>query len=381
MQELKKGFQEIMVARDLLKVLNLVEFGPHARKLFFYLASNVHASADSAFQEFRLTVNDFVTITGCDAKDPYQSLDKAFTDLSTSIVYHDKPNKVKIYGSIVNTKYEYGNGSGTLSIHKDMTPLMLAVNKLIRGYVGVATDFFIESKKEATIILYLLLRAKFDLRNTTQKITFSLEEFRELTGNTKKHPRTNLFAQRFIDPAIKEINQSPNCILNISWDWEKKGATITGLIFIASQKTSEERTPEFDFKSAYKKSKTQEWLESKLNYTQEDYEALQEHVKHLKTASILDDTEAIFKDFPWWNRVTSSPKSHQTFRLHLVAYSMDYGQAANDFQELAYRELDGRAKEGAIITKLREMIWLRGENTGAQFRKIKENPMLLEFDD
>ena len=181
--------------------------------------------------EFTITANEFAEAFGISVKQSYEILNEATSRLyERDIKTFDK--KAKIRGRfrwVDGVKYWDGEGKVTLSISRHIAPYLSLLHQQFTTYdLNQVTKL----TSSYSIRFYELL---IQFLKTGERF-ISLDKIRALFELTTEYPRFYDFKRRILKPAIDEINDHTDLV--VDWDVKKKGRVITGLIFIFEKKSS-----------------------------------------------------------------------------------------------------------------------------------------------
>lgn len=374
MEELSKGMDKFVAARDFLGVLSRMQLSPLARKMFFFLVSRINGLKDEKFEWYELEVSKINETFKTNYKNVYDELDDALADLGTTILYHNPEKKRRLRASMVRSDYYYGEGRVELILEERFQPFLLGINDLL-GYIHGSIDFCLNQKQSIVVTGYFLLKSKRVYGKpeiTANNWQVTLEDFCEILNIPKSSRRTDHLKRRILNPIQKAMNEDPDCDIHVSWEYERHHRKIKWINFNLRSKDINERSPmlftkeNIKRKEAYQVTGTKKWLMEELSYTEDDYKALVDFVNTMTKVGTFKAFEEYLSGFPWWRDVESSEISLKTFRIHVLAFSANFLAAEDLVRNLVEAELDGKAKQGAVINKLREAIKRKGENVGRQ---------------
>lgn len=175
--------------------------------------------------DFVITASEFAETFGLPLKQAYETLEDAASRLyERDIKTFDRDAKTRErFRWVDGVKYWDGEAKVTLSFSSKIIPYLTLLHQQFTSYELKQ----VSQLNTAYAIRFYELLVQF-LKTGERYIT--LERLRELLELGDQYPRFFDLKKRIITPSILEINATTN--LTVEWDVQRKGRTITGLLFI-----------------------------------------------------------------------------------------------------------------------------------------------------
>lgn len=179
--------------------------------------------------DFTITAAEFSETFGIPIKQAYETLDDAASRLyERDIKTYDRAAKTRgRFRWVDSVKYWDGEAKVTLSFSRWVIPYLTLLHQQFTSYELKQ----VSQLSTAYAIRFYELLVQF-LKTGERYIT--LEKLRELLELKEQYPRFYDLKKYVITPAIIDINEKTNLI--VEWDVMKKGKNITGLIFVFQEK-------------------------------------------------------------------------------------------------------------------------------------------------
>lgn len=181
------------------------------QKIMLYLIAQI-SPFDDDFKLYDFNILDFCKICGIETKGGknYQDLKTAIKEIADKSLWVKLDNGQETLLRWIEKPYiDERNGTISIKLDKDMKPYLLQLKANFTQYELLWTLNF---KSKYTIRLYEL--SKSIHYNVTKPYTkdYTLDELRKLLG-AEKYIKYAAFKERVLEPAIKEINETSDIIL------------------------------------------------------------------------------------------------------------------------------------------------------------------------
>lgn len=185
---------------------------------------------------YKVSVSDYVTLTGADPKSAYRDIKEAAERLDTRRVrIYELPNgggKIKNknrmikLGWVQTIAYTEGCGEVELRFNKDMLPYLTSISGSFTKY---KLKHVVKMSSSFGVRLYeLLVEWKDRFRAEEQEV--SLEWLKRVLQVEGKYSSIKDFKKYVLNPAISDVNKHSD--FRVSWEQKKTGRKISHLKFI-----------------------------------------------------------------------------------------------------------------------------------------------------
>ena len=219
-----------IVAKNNSLISKMAKFDLSELRLIAYCVAH-YDSRNPENRSFTARVDDLTQLFPMDHKSAYAVIRKAMLGINKKPLEFKEGNKRHFWNWFSGFTYTEGSGEFEFRITPEIQPYLLALKGTFTKYRLIDVYQF---KAASTWKVYELLKQWEPVR----KWTVELEELRLLLGVAGKYPVWKDFHQRIIKPSIAEINKVSD--LSISYEKEKRGRTIVGLIFFIDTKQPED---------------------------------------------------------------------------------------------------------------------------------------------
>lgn len=182
-------------------------------------------------RSFTATIQDLVTIFPMDKKYAYDVVRKAMLGINKKPLELRQESKRYFWNWFSGFVYFEGEGKFEFKINPDIQPYLLELKGTFTKY-RIADVY--QFRSASTWKLYENLNQWWK----TGALHVQLDELKTLLGVAEKYPRFNSFRQRLIDPAVKEINDKSDLI--VDYEKEIKSRKVVALKFFIDKKQPEE---------------------------------------------------------------------------------------------------------------------------------------------
>lgn len=182
-------------------------------------------------RDFEFTVAEFADRFGVDEKVAYQQVQTAVDKLGGRwAVLEDTPKVRRKAIFLTDQTYFKGEGRFQIVLHEKLMPF---VSDIKRKFTKYNLEYVAKFNGFHSIRLYEIL-AQFRETGWREVALSNLKEWLQVSD---KYDRYNNFNQRVLTPAIKEINEKSDLLINV--EQIKRGRTIHVLKFVINQKKQE----------------------------------------------------------------------------------------------------------------------------------------------
>ena len=176
---------------------------------------------------FTARVEDLTKLFPMDKKSAYAVVRKAMIGINKKPLEFKEGSKRYFWNWFSGFAYDEGMGEFEFRITPEIQPYLLELKGTFTQYR--LKDVY-QFQAASTWKMYELLKRW----ETARKWAVGLDELRLLLGVAGKYPVWKDFHNRLIGPSTKEINETSD--LTVSYEKEKRGRTIVGLIFFIDAK-------------------------------------------------------------------------------------------------------------------------------------------------
>jgi plasmid replication initiation protein len=193
---------------------------------------------DEDFKCYRITVTDFAEILGLRVDGMYDELEKTLKSLMSRIISIKNGKSFLLMSWLSSAEYKSGSGYIELAFDPKLKPYLLQLKSHFTQY---KIDTVLHFKSVYTIRLYeLLKKEEFKAKKGAFTVFFEYADLREHFGIGKKeYLKFNNFKQKAIQPAISEISDKTDLIVN-DVKYGKTGRKITNLTFVVGIRSESE---------------------------------------------------------------------------------------------------------------------------------------------
>lgn len=223
---------DVAVQSNTLIALDRYNWTLQEQKIFLLLVSKIDSIREENFRTIEFTVDEFVKLIGLKEKGSiYTELEK-ITERMLSRVFCTRDEKEATYFQVLSrAKYKYGEGKVKLTIHEDMKPFLLAINK---NFTAIEINQIAKLKSSYSLRIYELLKMFISLGT----VTYQLDDLRKKLGISDGILMNFAhFNKRVLNTAKEEIN-SDKTDLHIEYKPQKTGRKVTSIVFNISYKQS-----------------------------------------------------------------------------------------------------------------------------------------------
>lgn len=383
MEELSKGMDKFVVTRSFLEAINRVNFTPLGQRILFTLISRVHAKQDTQFKMHQITYAEMNQRLGTDYKNIPLEVSKALDSLHVNLKVYDPVADKTIRSGLIDSEDYHGEGKVELWLNPRLSPYMLQIHDLFQ-HLHANVDFCLSAQ---SIVMkgYLLLKSRRvnDPAVTSNSWDVTLENFAVLLGLGKSYYTSAKLKKKAILPIVEGMNKDDNCDLHVEWKWLKETRTVVGIRFTLSTKTPSKkkevaRRKQHKKETKFEASKLKVWFMENLGYTEEHYKVLSDRVTRYIDENNYTSCRLFLEKFKWWEQVQKDNISLRTFLTYITGLDIDTNAIESVLHTIYNEERDGRAKQGAMVTKLKEALKIRGRNVGKELADLQQNlPLIL----
>ncbi len=215
---------EVAVQSNKLIALDRYDWTLQEQKIFLLLVASVDSMNDTDFGKITFTVEHFAKLIGVAPKGSiYVELDKITKKMLQRIFQIETENSVIRFQAISKTHYHKKEGMVTLTIHQDMKPFLLELNK---NFTKIEIKNIAKMKSSHALRLYEILKMYGELKS----ISFQLDDLRKKLG-IKPTELTNFadFNRYVLKIAEREINAKTD--VQMTYEAIKTGRKVTQINF------------------------------------------------------------------------------------------------------------------------------------------------------
>lgn len=208
------------------------------QRVIFVLLGQIKSS-DEDFKYYRITVSDFAEILGVRVDRMYEELERTLKNLMSRLIHiKSDAESFLIMHWLSSAEYKRSSGYIELAFDPKLKPYLLQLKKHFTEY---KLDTILHLKSIYAIRLYELLKKEsFKAKNNQFRVYFEYTDLREKFGIEKKeYLKFNNFKQKAIDPAVKELSEKTDLIIN-EVKYGKTGRKITNITFIVLIRSEED---------------------------------------------------------------------------------------------------------------------------------------------
>lgn len=221
---------DIAIQSNTLIALDRYNWTLQEQKIFLLLVSKVDSLKDSDFRTIEFSVAEFAKLIGVKAQGSiYKEVEEVTERMLSRVFCARNEEGATYFQALSRAKYQYGNGKVRLTIHEDMKPYLLAIN---RNFTAIEINKVAKMKSSYALRIYELLKMFAKLGTAT----FQLDDLRQKIG-IKDSVLTNFadFNKRVLCIAQREIN-SDKTDLSFEYTPQKTGNKVTSIVFNISYK-------------------------------------------------------------------------------------------------------------------------------------------------
>lgn len=220
----------VVTKNELITAEGLADLSVNARKLF-YLAIAQCKKSDKNFVAYKTTPAEIAEIFGITRQAVYQTIDELTDELMrTFISIRPKDGKAFDKRHICERCLYSDDKVLEIKLHNDLADYLLGVDG---DFTQPLMRDFLRMKSKYTIAIWHLMQKEMcshkPLMDMPIEFEITLEELRNVTNTKDKLLKMSDFRRKVLDKAIAEIKK--NCYVQISYEDQKKGKTITGFKF------------------------------------------------------------------------------------------------------------------------------------------------------
>lgn len=207
-------------------------FSLQQQKILCYLITNL-SDTDTHETEKKFDIKTFYDFMEINSKNYDQVREnlKALRDKSWFIM--DKDGTETSVSFLTKIRTNKRNGTATVYFDKDILPYL---QNLREQYTTYKLYYIMTMKSQYSIRLYELFKSVLGKTNWY----FSIEELRKIFMCTSKsYDRINNFKSRVIEPAIQEINEKTDILVDYEYDTE--GRKVVGLDCTITYKSADDK--------------------------------------------------------------------------------------------------------------------------------------------
>lgn len=228
----KRESIRVVTANDFILADGLAELSLDARKVL-YLALAQCKKDDVEFYEYSITPTELADIWNISRQSVYIQADKISDELMRLVINVCAKSGKQFKKRHVFFACDYSDsGLLTFRLHKDMTDMLLGVDKNFTK--PLLWDFMRMRSPYSMAVWHLMQREMHSFKPMMSRpieFDLSLEELRQVTRTQDKLKQVGQFKVRILDKAIREIKE--NCLVNIKYTNIKRGKAIVGFRFTA----------------------------------------------------------------------------------------------------------------------------------------------------
>lgn len=221
---------DIAIQSNTLIALDRYNWTLQEQKIFLLLVSKVDSIKDNDFRTIEFTVDEFAKLIGVKTQGSiYTEVEKVTERMLSRVFCARDETGATYFQALSRAKYQYGNGKVKLTIHEDMKPYLLAINK---NFTAIEIKQVAKMKSSYSLRIYELLKMFVKLGTAT----FQLDDLRKKIG-IKDGVLTNFahFKEKVLEKAQKEINSDKTDLI-ITYIQKKTGNKVTSIVFNISSK-------------------------------------------------------------------------------------------------------------------------------------------------
>jgi plasmid replication initiation protein len=213
--ELEKARNAIVVKSNDLIQKSRFELSTLQQKLVLFLASKINYYDDD-FKLHEFSIAEFCSVCGIDdtSGGNYSGIKKAIKEIADKSIWVTLEDGRETLLRWIEKPYVDKN-SGIIKIRfdKDMKPFLLKLQDNFTQYELIWT---IQFKSKYSIRLYEYLKSIHYNKLTAYERIFTVEEIRKILGAEDVHKEWKNFRARVLEPAIAEINEYSNQVIEYS---------------------------------------------------------------------------------------------------------------------------------------------------------------------
>lgn len=290
----KRESLRVVTANNFILAEGIADLSLNARKML-YLALAQCKKNDPEFYEYSITPAELAGIWGISRQRVYQQADEITDELMKLVIKVSEKTGKRFKKRHVFFTCDYDDDSKlTFKLHKEMTDLLLGVNKDFSK--PLLWDFMRMRSPYSMAIWHLMQKEMHSTKPMmTRPIEFdlSLEELRQATNTQDKFERLSQFKERVLDKAIREIRE--NCLVNIHYDYLRKGRAVTGFRFVAESYFGTMRPEDMTLRERQRMRKAQLIHKQAMGILTED-EALE--LEYLRAGLYQMTIEDVINNYP-----------------------------------------------------------------------------------
>ena len=208
------------------------ELSLQEQRCVLYAISKIKPS-DTVFEEYTFELSEFYKMCGL-SKESYTDLKAILYGLRQKSWWVDIDGEESTVSWFNKVRTNKKNGTVTVRFDDDMMPFLLELSKQKAFYTHFQLKYILPMKSQYAIRLYELLKS---YQKNNLRWFFDIEELK-IRLNCENYSDFYDFKRRVLEPAVAEINQYTDIIIN--WDTEKEGRKVTRIVFMMFHKKANE---------------------------------------------------------------------------------------------------------------------------------------------
>ena len=198
---------------------------------------------DTDFKTYKVNILDLARFLDVDSSNLYREIREICQSLMTRTIKIQKGNEWEIFQWLQLAKYD-GKGTITLMLSNQIAPYLLQLKSWFTKY---QLKSILAMKSFYSIRLYELLKLTIgENRKKVMKYMFEVKYLREYFECETKFERIIDFKKKVLDIAIRDVSEYSE--FKCTYECQKTGRTITGIIFFLEEKEEQkaklEKKPE-----------------------------------------------------------------------------------------------------------------------------------------
>jgi len=198
-------------------------------RLVITIASMIEA-ADEDFREYSVPASEYAELMDAKRQNTYQALQKLGEMLLSKPLKIQESDGFLICNWFSSYRYKKGEGTITVKFDPALKPHLLQLKEMFTKY---RLENILRFKSAYSIRIYEIAKS-WEARGD---FTYSLSEFKDLIGATKKYSAYYDFKRYVLQRSIKEINELSD--IKLSLKEKKLGRKVTDLVFTIKPKEAE----------------------------------------------------------------------------------------------------------------------------------------------
>ena len=193
---------------------------------------------DEELKPYTISIAELAELLSVSKSNIYRDIESIVDDILNNPVYIKEETEKRVRWIKIPwvTRCEYNSNIGVfIKLNDELKPFLL---NLKDHYTQYTLDCILVMKSAYSIRLYEMIQSRLmskTLPRDGTNIEMSVETLRECCGcESKAYNTFSNFRNRVIDVAVKEINEKT--LYTLSFDYVKKGRSVTGMIFHINMK-------------------------------------------------------------------------------------------------------------------------------------------------